>query len=362
MAMHGEKTGYGSQSHVRTACEACHQRKIRCILSTEGGPCQNCRARSLSCFFLPRYRSGRPRSIRLPSPEGDITGNGIQPSGPAGAFSPLAIADNSRWSSGTSTPIKNFAGNSFPAALPDPVFSPSELQLGENGYNWQSASNDQVLSGTFANTIPEEELAEATFLNLEMPGQTWSSSSGSWNSSPETVGLQNNDSDQETLFASLLEHCKKLHQHLLRTRDNVVFAEPNEASSDDLTHAISQKHLQDILKDIDSSCHAMFIIQGESESMGPPGQARSDPDSAARALITAIILKVFQVCDSLLESNMLNGNGLNNVLLQKRLDFNITQASIVMTWVEQMAQREGVGSKEIEKRAEAIAKRLKGSE
>jgi len=93
--------------------------------------------------------------------------------------------------------------------------------------------------------------------------------------------------------------------------------------------------------------------------MDPSNQNHSDPDAAARALITAIVFKVFQVCDSLLDSDLLKGSGMSNVLLQKRLDFNITQASIVMSWVEQMTQREGLVSSDIEKRATSIAKRLK---
>lgn len=51
---------------VRNACEACHERKIKCKTSTSGGPCQSCAANGRSCFFLPRIKAGRPRRKRSP--------------------------------------------------------------------------------------------------------------------------------------------------------------------------------------------------------------------------------------------------------------------------------------------------------
>lgn len=365
MALNGERNAYNSQSpsHVRTACEACHQRKIRCIMSTEGGPCQNCRSRDLSCFFLPRYRSGRPRSIRLPSPpETDIT----SPGG-SGAFTPIPPAtDNNMWDGTTRTsqhPNTTFAGSSFSTPLTETVFSPSHLQLAETEYNWHAPEAEQanadILSGGFTN-IHTSEISEETFLTLDMPGQTWQ---GSWQQpqSGQNTPSQSGGQDQETIFANLLEHCGKLHRHLLRTRDNVHFPDSGQATPPNApTPALSQHQLQAILKDIDASCHAMFSIHGDAEAgMNSSNQNRSDPDAAARALITAIVFKVFQVCDSLLDSDLLKGSCMSSVLMQKRLDFNITQASIVMSWVEQMTQREGLVSSDIEKRATSIAQRLK---
>lgn len=46
---------------VRSACEACHTRKQRCILPDAGGACQACVQNSRQCYFVPRFRPGRPQ-------------------------------------------------------------------------------------------------------------------------------------------------------------------------------------------------------------------------------------------------------------------------------------------------------------
>lgn len=46
---------------VRSACEACHKRKQRCIIPDAGGACQACQQHSRQCYFFPRFRPGRPQ-------------------------------------------------------------------------------------------------------------------------------------------------------------------------------------------------------------------------------------------------------------------------------------------------------------
>lgn len=54
---------------VRSACESCHKRKVRCLLMPGREACQNCSASGSQCLFAPRVKTGRPRLGRpLSSP------------------------------------------------------------------------------------------------------------------------------------------------------------------------------------------------------------------------------------------------------------------------------------------------------
>lgn len=59
----GPITDMQTNSHprVRSACEACHERKQRCIIPDAGGACHACLQNSRHCYFVPRYKAGRPR-------------------------------------------------------------------------------------------------------------------------------------------------------------------------------------------------------------------------------------------------------------------------------------------------------------
>lgn len=46
---------------VRDACESCHRRKIRCLLTPGSPACQSCLTSGDSCLFAPRAKAGRPR-------------------------------------------------------------------------------------------------------------------------------------------------------------------------------------------------------------------------------------------------------------------------------------------------------------
>lgn len=50
---------------VRSACEACHKRKQRCIPYQAGGPCHSCRQNARNCYFVPRIRPGKQRRDTL---------------------------------------------------------------------------------------------------------------------------------------------------------------------------------------------------------------------------------------------------------------------------------------------------------
>lgn len=71
---------------VRNACEACHKRKQRCILPDSGGCCQACQQTGRQCYFLPRYRPGRPQ--RRPTDGVDDASGSAQASGSSTVASP----------------------------------------------------------------------------------------------------------------------------------------------------------------------------------------------------------------------------------------------------------------------------------
>jgi hypothetical protein len=46
---------------LRVACEACHEKKIRCLSSIGGGPCRPCATSGRRCFYVPRATPGPRR-------------------------------------------------------------------------------------------------------------------------------------------------------------------------------------------------------------------------------------------------------------------------------------------------------------
>ncbi|PYH35607.1 Zn(II)2Cys6 transcription factor domain-containing protein [Aspergillus neoniger CBS 115656] len=64
------RTEESLEAQLRSACEECHARKIRCELSvaTGGGRCKACALNQRQCLFSLRNRIGRPRKRPLSSP------------------------------------------------------------------------------------------------------------------------------------------------------------------------------------------------------------------------------------------------------------------------------------------------------
>lgn len=46
---------------VRSACEPCRDRKQRCHIPDSGGSCQACANAQRNCYFVPRFKAGRPK-------------------------------------------------------------------------------------------------------------------------------------------------------------------------------------------------------------------------------------------------------------------------------------------------------------
>jgi hypothetical protein len=61
---HFSRQSMAPSSRVKSACEYCHRRKIRCIISPGGSACHNCVATETACLFAPKARAGRPPARR----------------------------------------------------------------------------------------------------------------------------------------------------------------------------------------------------------------------------------------------------------------------------------------------------------
>ena len=96
--------------------------------------------------------------------------------------------------------------------------------------------------------------------------------------------------------------------------------------------------LHDMLGDVDTICNFIFGIYGQGILSKPTAQLRGDLDHASASLTNALILKIFQVCDAVLSCNLLTNHGLDDILLHKRLNFNITQAMVVTSRIQKLTQ------------------------
>lgn len=350
---------FATQSHIRNACDACHKRKIRCIMSRSGGSCHNCKSRGLSCYFLPRYKSGRPR-IREPPSHSTIDSPTVT--------SPGSIMSSSLWPA-TENTVPSASGRQSPPQRADHQSSNDNLfvwdshqdfaiRTEQHSYDLQDLNQPltfpSVSSGasldkeqpTFPNfpnpthrpftNIQSDDLPDATSPStLEIQTSVWSTTSQqlSDHSGPR------NETSKEARFASLLEHCARLQRYIM------TMEEYDSTTSDEGTTSMSKEigmsdgPLREVLEDIDASCKLMSEMCDEGlSSKFTSAQVNSPLDSASICLITTVTFKVFQICDILFNGQGLRICSINDVLLQKRLDFNITQAGIVTARIENLTQ------------------------
>ncbi|KAL8748297.1 MAG: hypothetical protein Q9184_007420, partial [Pyrenodesmia sp. 2 TL-2023] len=135
----------------------------------------------------------------------------------------------------------------------------------------------------------------------------------------------------EKEFTLFLQLCTQLQKH-------VTFAAETTSDSATSECRIQRSCLQEMLGDIDSSCNALFGVYGQGVVSRHAAQSIEAVDHASVSLVTAIIFKVFQVCDTVLSCKELKNQGLMDLFLQKRLDFNLMQARIVMSKIDELTQ------------------------
>ncbi|KAJ5746280.1 hypothetical protein N7520_011462 [Penicillium odoratum] len=200
-----------------------------------------------------------------------------------------------------------------------------------------------------------EELPDANSpCPLGMPASVWSRTP----QEPSHSSGSQNDASKEARFASLLEHCARLQHHIMTTEEDGSMILDENVSSTSKKILISDGQLRQILEDIDASCKLIFEMCDEgTSSKTSPAQVYSPPDSASICLIETVTFKIFQICDILFNGQGLRVRSIKDVLLQKRLDFNITQAGIVTARIEHLTQNHNV-SQELVRKAGNIEERF----
>ncbi|KAJ5184400.1 hypothetical protein N7491_007734 [Penicillium cf. griseofulvum] len=372
------------QSHVRNACDACHKRKIRCIMSRSGGSCIHCEARGLRCYFLPRYKSGRPRR-----PKCDPSHSHCDPSDPSHdtadshtTTSPGSLMNSSFWPAENTVPSAS-AKKSPPGAdssSNEDLFvwdSHQDFAIQMEQHNFDLQDSDlplkfrNVFNGAlldiqqptfpnFANqtghsfiNIQSEDLPDAT---SPSPPDMQTSVSSTTSQQPSDRSDPPSETSKDTRFVSLLEHCARLQRHIM------TMEEDDSTISDKGTSkkiGMSNSPLREVLEDIDASCKLMFEMCDEgTSSKSTSAQVNSPPDLASISLITTVAFKVFQICDILFNGQGLKIRSIKDVLLQKRLDFNITQAGIVTARIEHLARDSIHISQELLRKAVHIEERF----
>lgn len=364
MDLYHKQRRAGSQPDMRSACAPCHERKVRCIVSDVGGPCDNCQSRKLECFYLPRFKSGR-RPI----------GNTSLHSESSFTHSTHANSDDSHPSSAqlrrgrhkpsdvtiTGDHNDDFDWNwTSPARHQAHATKLPELDMTVSGFH---ATNDFNLhSSVTAVDFPHlanggyqdmEPAGPSPLLVLDMPLSTTASQFPS-----DAIDTTNTELGQKD-FAMLLEYCRKLQSHISRTMDNGSTSAASESPATTLASTVSITQLQEMLRDVDTSCDAIFAIYGQGIFSKPAAQLEGELDHASASLTNALILKAFQVCDLVFSCNLLQSHRLDDMLLHKRLDFNITQARIVLSKIQELTQMGVLTSKKIGMNASYIEEKFK---
>ena len=152
-------------------------------------------------------------------------------------------------------------------------------------------------------------------------------------------------------FAVLLEHCTRLQRHSEELREG------GSLSANTCTSNI-QTQVQSVLRDIDSSCALLFGTFGHL-TLNSALEQNATMDPALLALTVSTALKIFEVCDVLIQNKIPSVVSLNTMLLLKRLDFNVMQARVAVSHVGQMKQSLSSLTQDANKKAWLIDQRFK---
>ena len=350
----------GSQPAVRNACEPCHERKIRCIISVDGGSWDSCESRRISCFFVPRARSGRRPLVNHASetdgisPSTNQSSSGSRPSQPQ---TPNSELQNNHFDWNWTSPIKGLDQRPQSTGLLDldrPLLNARattsfglQPSVAELDFSDVSKVNDQNLHLT----------DRSTFLTTETPNMTKPIASNPSSDHENKTGTKLGENES----ATFLQLCTKLQRHVALTGEVASNPAVREPTTSLRTSTISLAHLQEILGDIDRSCDVIFGVYGQGILSNPTAQLMVDLDHASVSLAIALIFKIFQVCDAVLSYNLSKNQGVNDLLLHKRLDFNSMQARIVTSRIEELTQGGFAVSRDIALSASYVGNKFRRS-
>ena len=276
-----------------------------------------------------------------------------------GRHKPLEVNDtsdqNDHFDWNWTSPTRHFPGRSHSTTL-----SELDMTISSSHTANDFSLRGSVIGGDFPDIVnggyqnmPGEP---STFLALDIPSTTEPAAPHPPSDRISITDKQLGEKD----FAMLLGYCGKLQSHIARTTDVFSYSSSGESmTTTALTSTVSTMQLQDMLGDIDTSCNFIFGVYGQGILSKPAAQLRDDLDHASASLTNALILKVFQVCDAVLSCNMLKNHGLDDMLLRKRLDFNITQARIVVSRVQKLTQGGFLLSRNIAIKASYLEEKFK---
>jgi hypothetical protein len=361
------------QPLVRNACEECHDRKIRCSIPPKGGACIACQTHGRQCFFLPRYKSGRPRRNRSSSPDlfsrQDLRTSILSPSSLQegqhisdmedweSVFMSVSTKDpsldqesaalrslreentfgqsNSRLDPWLDTPMNNNNIFSNPPTATPPSFPESSLPVFPIPTSPKSSTFPAPSLSGFVTPWTQRLLGRQLEKDNGFPVSSSTSSSREssvptassvWTASPPSESTKPEQAVDGN-FSCLLKQCIKLQQHIEEIKENDLLSSDSSTSKD---------KLQSTLISIDSSCNNISGFFGGPLPNSAPSPQNASLESALLAITT--VLKVFELCDTLVQNKVPNVQSLDYILLIKRLEFNITQARIALVRIGRLEQ------------------------
>ncbi|OQE32991.1 hypothetical protein PENFLA_c001G01722 [Penicillium flavigenum] len=312
---------------VRSACEPCHERKIRCLIPPHGGSCQACMTSRRQCYFLPRHKAGRPRrgSRTLSSTLSSRHTTPPLPDPPT-ENEATELSHDHEWH--TTSTLPSFMNNALPtsdvslpadlqtftsAPLSDPTIIPDYFSTNDNvRFQPQPQSNGNSESGLSCGPLTgslSDSSGASLFPRIYPP---WP---GSFPRYGDTRSVDWDWWDQASVsFATLLEKCGELDQAA------------DMLKGIDQRSALAQ-HLVLILRAIDALCDLCAAFVSEN----PPPCPKKSLDPALLALVIAANFKVLEVCGLLVSITVSDMQRPHDQLLLKRIDFNLMQTKIALT-------------------------------
>ncbi|KAK8098928.1 RING-3 [Apiospora kogelbergensis] len=353
---------------VRNACNACHTRKIRCVTPENGGPCLHCQSKDLSCYFLPRYKSGRPRA-NTPSAEwardSAHNGNGTIEV----AVEPELAKGCRRGRPSSDGPEPPWPAKRHQKMKPSHQQHPFGTHYGHNF--WVMFTND--LPDLFADDLfdsstgppvsPQPRLIDDAFVprtRTSSPNDTINISNQSTlrRCPPHETGYLGGACEAQ--FFALLHHCGKL-QHLIRTMTPADLPTPAAESTLGTPEVEGEApdHLYEVLDSVDSSCEVMLEMCDKRAISGLGAREDAQPmDLANVSLIVAVACKVLQVFNIVLNHKSLRVTSIKGMLIHKKLDLYLTQVRAVMEQIERETQNGPFLNKELFESYSCLSKRL----
>ena len=284
---------------IRSACENCHRRKIRCHLPPDTVTCQNCSTSGSFCYFAPRIKAGRPRltdKVQQQSiSHNNTSGNPYLTEGAFRNTKNTSMVSESSHS--TPIPLFQASRNIDERILVDELYTFGPQSPAQTDQTREQKTSIQTGSPTISDPIPTDSIF-GDMVPTSTPLETFH------------LAAPNTSSG----FDLILRSCKDLDHHCR-------FVEG-------LNHRVDT--MCAVLNGMESAC--MVTMQVSS--------SLSVSDGASVALISAAFYKIFELCQKIVShvvsSLTSHEPPLDTLVLLKRLDLMMLQAKIVLVRVVQL--------------------------